>query len=81
MTTIEAPKTVHGMEIVRSSYTPSDRGTREGHVILVQRGQNAAHPYVTGWLGAGDSNWTGGHYFEDKTSAVADFNHRVRRGY
>lgn len=83
MTTInlaKAPRTVNGCAILKARYTPPASMTRPGHVVLVQR-DTSLHPYVTAWLGEGDSGWWQGHYFDDRMTAELDFDRRTARGY
>ncbi len=74
------PDTVNGYPIIVSSRTPGDHATRPGRVILVHR-EGVAQPYVTAWLGDGDSSWCWGHYFDDDKTAHEDFVRRVAHDY
>lgn len=76
---MKAPKKVNGYPIMLHHYTPAGPMTRAGHVIMVDRGETSPERYVTAWLGAGDSSWWQGHYFDDLDSANADYWERVRR--
>lgn len=67
-------------KIIQEHKTPAASATRAGRVILVDRGCEH-EPFVTAWLGDGDSSWCWGHYFNDRAKAEADFAARVRRGY
>jgi len=68
------------MNTILKHPTPADSATRAGHVILVKR--DCSHqPFVTSWLGEGDSSWCWGHYFDDWLDAIEDFVFRARRGY
>lgn len=76
------PATVNGYRIIGAEMTPGGRGTRAGHVILVDRGADRTfHRYVTAWLGQGDEGWDQGHYITDLAEARVDFRARSRRGY
>lgn len=71
---------VNGYPILESTATEADHATRPGHVILVQRDQEH-QPFVTAWLGEGDTGWTWGHYFQDRADAEGDYRSRCKRGY
>lgn len=68
------------MQIIAQHRTPADYATRPGRVVLVKR-EHDLHPYVTGWLGDGDSQWCWGHYFGNAEEAAEDFRRRARRGF
>lgn len=68
------------MKIVKRHPTPADRGTRPGAVILVNRG-GCYEPFVTAWLGDGDSSWCWGHYFHSLEDALEDYAKRTKRGF
>ncbi len=68
------------MNIIASMATPAAPATRPGRVILVNRGGDF-EPFVTGWLGDGDSSWCWGHYFQNEAEAREDFAARCKRGF
>lgn len=76
-----APETMNGHPVISAHHTPATPATREGHVILVDRGEHAHDRYVTAWAGLGDKSWCWGHYFNNRTDADADFSNRAARGY
>ena len=75
-----APQNINGCDVIASAATGATAATRAGHVVLVQR-DTGYHPYVTAWLGIGDSQWNTGHYFVSLSEARDDFEKRARRGY
>lgn len=75
------PDLANGFPIIASSPTPRDHATRAGRVILVERIHNPYDPWVTAWLGDGDTSWCWGHYFADPEDAKQDYAERVKRGY
>lgn len=80
-TTPASPPKVNGYPVLASFATPGDRITRPGHVILVDRGPESPHRYVTAWIGEGDSSWCWGHYISERDQAEADFRSRCARGF
>ena len=74
-------ETINGYPIRRAYPIPGGAGTRDGRVILADRGLHPVHRYVTAWLGDGDSQWCQGHYIHDFAEALADYYARVVRGY
>lgn len=72
------PKTVNGYPVIRSHLIPAKGITREGHIILVDRGPEEHGPrYVTAWLGTGDTSWWKGDYINNEKEANASFDKRV----
>jgi hypothetical protein len=77
----DAPTHVHGYAIVCGQETRGHGIDRAGLIILVDKGPDYPHRWVTAWLGLGDQDWTWGHYFITEASARDDFAWRCRRGY
>lgn len=69
------------MQIIAQLKTEAAPATRPGRVILVDRGSDTHHRYVTAWIGDGDSSWCWGHYFNDERQAKDDYSKRCWRGY
>lgn len=73
------PVKINGYEIVSAV---AKRGVdKGGHIILVDRGPESPHRWVTAFLAQDASGWDWGHYFASRFDADADFNARVARGY
>lgn len=72
---------INGYDIIGEIATPGDYATRAGRVLIIDRGLNTAHRYVTCWAGNGDISWCWGHYFNDLNAAAKDFGERSERGY
>jgi hypothetical protein len=68
---------IHGYPIVARA--PGNRAGWE--IILVERGPESFHPYVTATWETGAGEWIWGHYFESLEEAKRDFAERVTRGY
>ena len=66
-------------KILRSHTTIADAYTRPGRYVLVERG-DTYEPFVTAWLGDGDTQWCWGHYFDVIEDANRDFVQRTMRG-
>ena len=85
----QIPTSVNGYPIITTSHTQGGVGTREGHVILVDRAATDEHNYgvarcdryVTAWLGLDDDQWCHGHYISNFDDACEDFKTRAVRGY
>ena len=73
--------TINGYRILASHHTPAREATREGAVLLVDRGEDSPHRYVTAWAGTGDKEWCWGHYYSDLAEATEDYASRSDRGY
>ena len=71
---IEKPQ--HGYTILKQEPTPASIGTRPGRIVLVERTDEDDHPFVTGWLGDGDTQWWGGNYFTTLDNATIDYYER-----
>ena len=71
---IEKPQ--HGYTILKQEPTPASIGTRAGRIVLVEKTDEDYHPFVTGWLGDGDTQWWGGNYFSTLDNATIDFYER-----
>jgi hypothetical protein len=77
---IGAPKTINGYPVVKSGHTPKRPATREGHVVLVDRGEDEAGPrYVVAWFALGDDSWWKGDYINDLEEAIREFGIRHER--
>lgn len=74
------PATMNGHPVISAHHTPAGVAMREGHVILVDRGEHAHGRYVTAWVGLGDKCWCWGRYFNNRTDADADFYSRAASG-
>lgn len=63
---------INGYPIRASFETPKRFATRAGRFILVERDTDH-EPWVTAWLGDGDTGWISGHYFSARWKAEKDF--------
>lgn len=72
---------IHGYPILLAEPAKGGHVDRPGRIVLVDRGPDHGHRWVTGWLGDGDDQWTWGHYFLGETAARDDYAYRCRRGY
>ena len=73
--------TMNGYPVVAQSATPADSFTLPGRVILVDRGTDAYHRWVTAWAADDCHQWCWGHYFDNEGIARQDYDARVARGY
>lgn len=74
---------IHSWPIVACTYFPGGGGTRAGRVVLVDRGANVQPGR---WVSSvqyrsrkWDSEWSHGHYFDDRNQAFAHFADASRR--
>ena len=73
----DAPTHLNGYPVVQATRT-----ARGGHVILVDRGPDSPHRWVTAFLPMGmTTSWHWGHYLIDEADARADYAERCRRGF
>ncbi len=66
------PNNVQGYRVIASKPTTTDFATRAGYIIMVDR-QTELHRYVTAWIGANDVQWCQGHYFNNHSDALTDW--------
>ena len=69
------PNNVQGYRLMASKPTPAGFATRAGYVVMVDR-ETERHRYVTAWIGTGDNSWCQGHYFDDYSEALTDWEGR-----
>jgi hypothetical protein len=74
---IEKPQ--HGYTILKQEPTPAAPATRAGRIVLVEKPDANYHPYVTAWLGEGDTQWCGANYFSTLDNATIDYYERCLR--
>jgi len=71
------PETIHGFPILARHTIPKTRDGKQGQYILVDRGKDSHHRYVTALHFDGDHEWLHGHYFDDLIEAEDDLVERV----
>lgn len=78
---------INGYPVIATFNIPKAPATREGRVVIVDRGAEyagrsryvAASQYATN--GVFDPEWASGHYSDSIEQALTDFNEQVERNY
>lgn len=76
-------ETINGYQVVGIFALPDRQGMKKNlRVIMVDRGpMMECGRYVTSIHCAGESEWSHGHYHDDRSVAMSDFHNRCQREY